>query len=181
MCAGRVLLDVPQTGKPVGFIEDRDRAVSTVPQRSNALVLAVVVPDVSVAHLLHRTGQRDGASRREHQMEVIGHERVRVNRHAVSSGGALEQREEPLVVDVLSKNLSAIDTAIDDMKAYARNVESRRSRHALSCEQDLFAARLLGKSNDSIFEWQNVRTAGRRAVAEPASQIGGIGIGLGSD
>jgi hypothetical protein len=162
--ADRILLDVSETCQPIALVEDGDGTVSTVPDRSDSLVLAVVVTRVSMADGFHRPRQGGRGMGRRHQMVVVIHQHKRMNGHVVPGRRAFKKKDEPLVVDVLAEDRAAIEAAVDDVIAGPWNEQSSRSRHGHADEQDSFALETRENPMHFVLGRPKLRTDGSEAV-----------------
>ncbi len=62
-------------------------------------------------------------------MNVIGHQRISVNVSFMLDGRSAQDREETLVVGLRSKDVTAVNTSLNDVVRYPWSLHARSARH----------------------------------------------------
>src|SRR3990167_4927807 len=96
--AHRIELYVSHAAHPIALLVDDERSVPTLKQPTSTLVPSVEVRHVPTAYGLHSRRQGIGSWGSDHEMDVIGHERVGMDLQAVLEHHFMRHGEEHLIV-----------------------------------------------------------------------------------
>src|SRR5258708_2068018 len=113
-----VQLNVPVARKNVarGFYEAR--SIATVPHCSGPLMLAVEVVSVSMGETVHKRRTRIRGAGSHKQMNVIGHQAVRVHGAGELLRRLLQKRKVNEVVTLLPEASHTVIAALNDMERH---------------------------------------------------------------
>jgi len=93
-----ILLNVPQTREPVPLVLDSETAVPSIPERADAFLPLVEIPNVTAIELLHHFRQATIRGRRSDQMVVSRHQHETVKVDAEVSSRSSEYFQEMLTI-----------------------------------------------------------------------------------
>lgn len=113
----------------VTVIADETRLVAAFPQGSSSAVPVVDVPHVASAERLHGAGDACRRGGRHQQMDMIGHQNIRVHHAAFTAGDLAQILQIAHVVDFREEAGTAVVAALDDVLGDTGQVDARRSWH----------------------------------------------------
>jgi len=139
-CAHWIQLDVAQATEQVRLSVDECRLVPTFPQRPSAPMQEVEPADISPPKGLHHPRQRLRMRWRREQVDVIGHQHVRVNRHLVRPRRVAQAIKIEAMVVRAREYGRAIVAALNDVEHRTGVEETRLTWHAGSVRSSGIAA-----------------------------------------
>src|SRR5262249_3131799 len=111
----RVELDIPHACQEVRLGLHQARPVAPFPQRPSALVCRINVVDIPTPNGLHDLGNTVRALWRHEQVDVIGHQDIRLHRSSVPRCGLMETRQIEAIIVLMKEDGLPIMPALDDV------------------------------------------------------------------
>src|SRR5260221_11543826 len=102
---------------------------SSLPQRSGSLVSSIEALNVALSQVFHHQRHAIRLMRREKQMNVIGHQDVRVQGALEALRQLIKQREIQFAIAVPHKASAPVHAALYDMQGKATEPQACSSRH----------------------------------------------------
>ncbi|EEF25229.1 conserved hypothetical protein, partial [Ricinus communis] len=115
LAAHRIELDEAAAGEEILVGLDQRGAEPPLEQAAAALVFLVEPRHVQTAELLHHQGQAGVVGRGRQQVQVSGHQRVGMDRHAVKAGRLLQPTEQARVILLVAEDQLVIVAAMKDV------------------------------------------------------------------
>jgi hypothetical protein len=111
----RIQLDVPVAGEQVRLRLHDARAVAALPKRARAFVRAIHVLGLELGDVLHEAAAPFGRRRRQEQVNVIGHEAVRMEITIEAVQRTAQAKKIKGAVGIGMKARSAIVAPLNEM------------------------------------------------------------------
>lgn len=126
----RIEFDVAMALQEMRVIGDQAGLVATFPQGAGAMVGPVYMTHVTPAECLHHAADATDVGRRHEQVDVVGHQHVRMDCAAFAQRDFIEVVQIAPIVAGREEAGLAIVAALDDVLRDAGEIESWWARHA---------------------------------------------------
>ena len=127
--AHRIEFDIAVAAQQVGLVIDQAGFVTAFPKGAGAAIAVVDVAHVAPAQRLHHARHQSAGDRRHQQMDVVGHQHIRVHRTAFAQGDLAQLAEVTVMIGVGEEARLPIVSALDDVLRNTGKVESGLAWH----------------------------------------------------